>query len=204
MGKRDVTAEEVQARLEGGTGNLKVDRRLARKLHRRVMAHLDEDFRTDFDQWLGAWVSQLAERMVLYPGRRAVVPDVIGYTVTLRWRLSDEDGLPYITSFSVELPPGMAFNPEHRYYEGDFDVGGYWAALALRLNTTEPLPESAERPSAGRRPPLDHYRRVLAEYDELVRNGHTSPISEIADRYGVRTGTAKSWLHRGRRYLKGA
>lgn len=46
------------------------------------------------------------------------------------------------------------------------------------------------------------YQRVLAEYDELVREGHPSPISVLVERYRARPGTVKSWLHRGRKYLK--
>jgi len=57
--------------------------------------------------------------------------------------------------------------------------------------------------SPRRRRPSPTTGRVLAAYDELVREGHPAPISVLADRFRARPGTVKSWLHRGRRYLKG-
>jgi hypothetical protein len=61
----------------------------------------------------------------------------------------------------------------------------------------------ATRPSSGTRPPLRFYRELVDEYNELCREAHPSPIAEIARRRRQKPATVKSWLHRGRKYLKG-
>jgi DNA-directed RNA polymerase specialized sigma24 family protein len=61
--------------------------------------------------------------------------------------------------------------------------------------------EVPPRPSAGRPPTLGHYQRILAEYEQLKREGHAAPINVLVERYGVKKGTVKSWLHRARKYL---
>jgi hypothetical protein len=59
------------------------------------------------------------------------------------------------------------------------------------------------RPSSGQRPPLEFYRDLVAEYDELVHvKAVRNPIAEIARRRRQKPATVKSWLHRGRKYLK--
>jgi DNA-directed RNA polymerase specialized sigma24 family protein len=61
--------------------------------------------------------------------------------------------------------------------------------------------EVPPRPSAGRPPTLGHYQRILAEYEQLKREGHAAPINVLVERYGVKKDTVKSWLHRARKYL---
>jgi hypothetical protein len=178
---------------------VKVDRRLARKVYRIVHEGGDEGDMLDFDDWLYQSATWRMEHTTLHPGRRAVVED-FGLFVTLRWQLG-KDGLPYIVSFSAEAPPGEVFNPVSRKWS-ELPLAEYWAGLVLRLRQEEVAPESAPLPAAGKRPSLDHYRKVLAEYDALVREGHPSPISILEERYLARRGTVKSWLHRGRKYLK--
>jgi hypothetical protein len=97
------------------------------------------------------------------------------------------------------------FTPYDRPYGWEtISVGDWWAALVLRLDSAGPaVPENAPPPASGKAPSLAHYRAVIAAYDELVREGHPAPISVLADRFQARPGTVKSWLHRGRRYLKG-
>jgi hypothetical protein len=48
---------------------------------------------------------------------------------------------------------------------------------------------------------LGFYKRLEAEYNELVNEAHSSPISVLAERYGVKPGTVKAWRHRGSKYL---
>jgi hypothetical protein len=199
---------------------MKFDRRLGRKLHRMVFANTDEDLREDFEQWWEGAATFFAERTTLHPGRRAVVDRAIHLPGTHRpkygeprygtripvevwWQRPDENGLPYITAWKQEAPPGKVFNPTDEY-ESDIPLGSIWAGLVLRLDSGGPaVPESAPPPASGKAPSLAHYRAVLAAYDDLVREGHPAPISVLADRFQARPGTVKSWLHRGRRYLKG-
>jgi hypothetical protein len=182
---------------------IKVNRRLARKVYRERFRHTDADFVEDFDSWLEGGAGYMAEIMVLHPGGRATIP--LRPPVELWWRRSSDDGLPYITAFRIEASPGTVFTPyDHPYGWDTISVGDWWAALVLRLDQSEALPEAvADRPSSGKAPPREFYARLIAEYDELVRDEHPSPISVLADRYQARPGTVKSWLHRGRRYLKG-
>jgi hypothetical protein len=199
---------------------IKVDRRLARKVYRERFRGTDAEFVPPFDDWLEGNAGYLAEIMVLHPGGRATLPRGIQVTggrdsqgrrqvarapVELWWRRSSEDRLPYITAFRIEAPPGAVFTPYDQPYGWDtISVGDWWAALVLRLDHSEALPEAVdERPSAGKAPPKKFYARLVAEYDELVRDAHPAPISVLADRFQVRPGTVKSWLHRGRLYLKG-
>jgi hypothetical protein len=199
---------------------IKVDRRLARKVYRERFRHTDADLVPDFDSWLEGGAGYLAEIMVLHPGGRATLPrglqvmgagrdshgrpQVARAPVELWWRRSSDDGLPYITAFRIEAPPGAVFTPYDHPYGWELDVGDWWAGLVLRLESEGPaVPEDAPPPASGKAPSLAHYKAVIAAYDELVREGHPAPISVLADRFQARPGTVKSWLHRGRRYLKG-
>jgi hypothetical protein len=190
-------------RPRGHTRPVKVNRRLARKLYRRVIntgKYDDWRIRADFDvEWLPV-IEIMAEDLRLYPGHRATIRDWDD-EIELHWRRSSKDGLPYITSVSLVAPPGQALNPERLH---EIRVPYIWAALVLRLAAQPESPPEAPRPETGKAPSLAHYRKVLAEYDELVREGHSSPVSVLADRYGARPGTVKAWLHRGRKYLKDA
>lgn len=190
---------------------MKIDRRLARKVYRIYYQETEEDFRVDFETWLEN-VGYQAEQIVLHPGGRATIPRAVQLGISVYapaevwWRRSGADNLPYITGIRVEAPPGHAFAP----YEvpgrwDDLNVSWFWAALVLRLASSVSAPSvDAEPPAPGKKPSLDHYRKVIAEYDELVRNRHPAPISVLAERHKVRPGTVKSWLHRGHKYLKEA
>jgi hypothetical protein len=193
---------------------MKIDRRLARKAYRIRFQAMDEDLRPDFDQWLDQNASFFAERMTLHPGGRATIPRgpallgedgrQVHVPIELWWRHSNKDGLPYITAFRVEAPPGAVLTPyEHPYGWDTLNLGDYWAGLVLRLGTAKPKPAGdATPPTSGKTPSLDFYRGVIAAYDELVRDRHPAPISVLSERYQARPGTVKSWLHRGRKYLK--
>ena len=195
------------------TPGMKIDRRLARKAYRIRFQGTDEDLRPDFDQWLDGNASFFAEVITLHPGGRATIsrgPQILGpegpvrVPIELWWRPSSKDGLPYITAFRVEAPPGMVLTPyEHPYGWDTLHLGDYWAGLVLRLGTAEPKPAGdATPPASGKTPSLDFYRGLIAAYDELVRDRHPAPISVLVERYQARPGTVKSWLHRGRKYLK--
>jgi hypothetical protein len=49
---------------------------------------------------------------------------------------------------------------------------------------------------------LSFYRELDHEYNELVGADTRNPIAEIARRRGVKESRVKSWLHRGRKYLR--
>ena len=191
---------------------MKFDRRLGRKLHRIVFANTDEDLREDFELWYEGGATFYAERTTLHPGRRAVIDRAVQMRgedeyrrapLEVWWQRSSKDGLPYITAWKQEAPPGTVFNPTDEF-EQHLALGTIWAGLVLRLDSAGPAtPENAPPPASGKAPSLAHYRAVLAAYDDLVREGHPAPISVLADRFQARPGTVKSWLHRGRRYLKG-
>jgi hypothetical protein len=191
---------------------MKLDRRLARKLY-RITEQGDSDLLPDYGHWLSS-VTFGAEGITLHPGRRATIKDwqfagrtrdstsavmYTGVLVEVRWRRSKKLDLPVIVSITVEPPSGLsAFPIDDRF---NLELGSYWAALVLRLKS-EALPEGdIPRPAPGKRPPLEHYKRVRAEYDQLLREGHSNPIAIMAKRYGVKPNTVKSWKHRANRYL---
>jgi hypothetical protein len=169
---------------------------------------LDEDLRPEFDMWLEGNASFMSEKTTLHPGGRAVVEGAFQVTrkpsqripVELWWQRG-EDGMPYISALRLEAPPGHVFNP---VVEGEWliDVGSMWAGLVLKLAEKEKVSDDMPpRPSAGRPPTIPHYQRILAEYEQLKREGHAAPINVLVQRYGAKKGTVKSWLHRARKYL---
>jgi hypothetical protein len=85
----------------------------------------------------------------------------------------------------------------------EISLSAFVAALRMRLESPTLSPTGGRRrPHPGKPAPRDFYKRLDALYEQLVRDGHPSPIKEIARRYRVPEGTVKSWRFRGRRYLK--
>lgn len=88
-----------------------------------------------------------------------------------------------------------------------FDLEPYLSALALRFHrgieathAFQKIPR--RRPESGKPLDPDFYRRLLASYERLVREGRTDPAAELARRMDENRSTVKSWLHRGRKYLE--
>jgi hypothetical protein len=59
------------------------------------------------------------------------------------------------------------------------------------------------RPKPGAPLDSDFYRRVIASYRELRKEGYKNPAGELARRMNANPSTVKSWLRRGRIYLEG-
>ena len=174
------------------------------------------DDASSFEEWL-----ELVFRIEvdLYPGGRAVLfHPATSLPVEVRWTSPDE-----ISSFRVDAAPGG-----HIPWGPMPPMSAYLAALRLavaegREVATEPEPETGPgegsatlrtrgrlratgrvdpRPQPGQRPSIEFYRRLVSEYNQLVRDAHRAPIPELSRRYGAKEGTVKSWLSRGREYLK--
>jgi hypothetical protein len=144
-----------------------------------------------FEPWL-EYVEEI--QVELHPGGRAVLdhPDT-RIPVEIRF-IMDPAFLPI--SYKVEAPPG-----EHLPWV-EISMSYYVAALAIALEERGERIADAPLPSAGQPPSIPFYKSLIAEYDDLLRAGHRSPVSELSVRYGAKPGTVKSWLHRGRKYVK--
>jgi hypothetical protein len=84
----------------------------------------------------------------------------------------------------------------------DPDLDLYRTALAVRFAGGELPKRFAPRPSSGRPVRTDFYEQLLSAYDELVAAGHRAPAVELARIYGADHATVKTWLRRGRSYLR--
>lgn len=148
-----------------------------------------------FRDWL-SWVQEI--KVKLHPGARATLEHPAeGVNVEIRWDPSTRQLLA--TSYQVSAKPGESLPWM------DFQYSHHFAALGLALMAVETALAPAanvERPAAGKPPSMNHYRAVIREYDQLLREGHPSPVNEIARHYGVKPGTVKSWRSRGQRYVK--
>jgi hypothetical protein len=117
------------------------------------------------------------------------------YTVTLRWEV--RDGRTAITEVRIDTRDRAVSG-----LWGAFDLAAYVAALYLAIDAREERSAKETPPRPGRPADTGFYRNVLAEYEQLLREGHPSPIQEIARRRKVPKGTVKSWRSRGVRYLR--
>lgn len=59
-----------------------------------------------------------------------------------------------------------------------------------------------EKPARGQAPPLAFYRRVLARHDELMASGVRNSSAVLAEEMDENEQTVRSWIKRGRRYLR--
>lgn len=145
-----------------------------------------------FERWL-EYVQEI--EVELHPGGRAtLIHPEMGITVEIRFAPE----MDYrATSYKVEAPPGQ-YLPQV-----EISMSYFVGALGLALGAEDSPDTSAPLPAAGKAPSLGFYRALIAEYDQLLRAGHRSPVSELSRRYKAKPGTVKSWLSRGREYLKG-
>jgi hypothetical protein len=76
------------------------------------------------------------------------------------------------------------------------------ATVPAVASVPTPTVAAEVEPAPGQKPPLNFYRALVTEYNALVSAASRNPIGEISRRRGVPPATIKSWLHRGRKYLK--
>jgi hypothetical protein len=177
---------------------------LARRIHSRYRLPA-----AGLEDWL-AYVE--AVEVEIHANGRAVLrhPDL---QVPVEIRFDAEIG---VVGVRLLARPGEPLPPV------DLPVSAYVAALELARAELRPKVVTGEskgtravaggrssgevlaRPSPGKKPPIAFYEGLIAEYDELLAANHRSPVSEIARRRREDPGTVKSWLHRGRKYLRDA
>lgn len=85
----------------------------------------------------------------------------------------------------------------------DPDLDHYRTALSVRFARGEIPDTFAPRPEHGRPVRTDFYKQLLAAYDELVAANNRAPAKELARIYDVDHERVKTWLRRGRKYVKG-
>jgi hypothetical protein len=188
------------------------EREYARALHQDLGERaFPEGFRSvlpPFNNWVREVQAIQAE---LHPGGRATLtregsPDVVVHWEMVLGGRGGRQRFLALTSLHIDPPPGGRLS----VHGLDLVLSCYYAALALALDREgEPVPDTAPLPAPGKAVSIDHYRRLNAEYDELVKAAHPKPLVELARRYTERlgrpvpVGTVKSWRSRGSKYLKG-
>ena len=144
----------------------------------------------------GTWLTMvLSIEVTLRPAGRAILRG-LGCTVEIQW-LRGKDKVNYLKSVHVDFDTENAPLPDWQVFFTAFELHA----------TTDPEEKGftsvpRKRPAPGKPLDPDFYRRLLASYDKLVREGWNAPAQEIARRMGENPSTVKSWLHRGRKYLK--
>jgi hypothetical protein len=87
----------------------------------------------------------------------------------------------------------------------NLDLVQYLAAWELRLTRgpqgSHPL-APPNRPAPGKPVDTTFYQWLLRSYDVLLAEGHREPAKELARRMDEKHSTVKSWLRRGRQYLR--
>jgi hypothetical protein len=146
--------------------------------------------------------------VVLHRAGRAVIREpVADWSVELRWeaprggrRIRDFEDLHIVGCQIVPDTEGTGWLPL-----GDLSIGKYVTALYFELLHQERfgsrVKQRVEPPTAGKPPSVAFYRALLADLQQLKREGHPSPTKELARRYRQPLGTMKSWLHRARNYV---
>jgi hypothetical protein len=173
--------------------------------YRRVMSQrLD---RRERELAKRAWMSYVLSLDVqLKPGRAIIREsgDTSGSRVEFRWVGTSGVRPMGGRAPSVEIAeiriffgaPGYGMDP---------GLDDYRAALAVRFASA--IPESFRggipwRPAPGQPPNLRFYRWLLASFDALAADGHRAPAVELARLLDAEHETVKTWLRRGRRYLR--
>jgi hypothetical protein len=174
-----------------------------------------------FERWL-EYVQEIEVK--LHPGGRASlihprtkVPVEIRWTVGAADRRTGQwpthtDRQHFVLAVDISLlriEPRRGQRPEWE----DITPERYIAALGLKLahGGLHDLIEKGEaprlivpKPAAGRRPSIGYYSHLLLEYEQLLRAGSKSPVSELAYKRDMKPATLKSQLSRGRTYVRGA
>src|SRR5262249_39496517 len=144
----------------------------------------------------------------LFPGGRAVLyPPDYGCEVEVRWSVetTNDDGTT-LTQVIVEESLDIHYagpTIQAAFTDPQVPVVNYYAAWQLALHVQ---PETAwqdpdpPKPAAGRPLSVGFYQQLNAQYDALVRDGVRAPIRVLAQKYGARESTVRSWRHRAKQF----
>ena len=144
------------------------------------------------------WAGKVtAIRVELKPGGRAVCrepeQDAV-FTVEIQWAVDHKT--PAVVSVAIVPDDYLAFNE-------DVDLSAYM--LACRIELSKDAPKRArlpKRPKPGEARDLAFFRWILGEYEALIREADPAPARTLANRNGLNYSTVKSYLKRGREYLR--
>lgn len=137
------------------------------------------------------------------------------WTVEVRWRmkrmrltrddLTNADGLPedflqalpitYIEgpfTTSIQIKAGEDQHLPH----AKIDMGGYVAAVQLAIAEPHERSEHESLPAPGKPASTGFYENLVADYKQLIGDGHPAPVQELARQRKQKVGTVKSWLWR--------
>lgn len=153
-----------------------------------------------------AWAAFVREIEVeLRPGGRAQLrhPELAGM-VEIEW---ETEG-PGVVFRGCRFEPEPEALPE---WSG-VDLGAFEMALHESLGqrfrdkgpheSLDPFEGVIQPPAAGKPIAVSFYRQLLREYERLLAEGNAAPVKELASHYKRPDGTVKSWLSRGREYLR--
>ena len=87
------------------------------------------------------------------------------------------------------------------------DLRCYWAAFIVRMTkeTSGPMLDGSVPligPASGKPFDVDWYMSLIDAETALKEQGHPAPAKELAERYGVKYATMRSYLSRGHKRLK--
>jgi hypothetical protein len=167
-------------------------------------AYTQKHYRANVESW-HKWVDDVLSISVqLRPGGRAIMRQEgflhrveASFLAVQRRRGSDQLA---VKSYRViaEGERGLLGIP--------IEMAQYGAALELAVGAPGGLRRLGRvpraRPRAGQPFDIDFYRRLIGEFDRLSASGLSDPAAELARRYGEKRSTVRSWLHRGRKYLR--
>lgn len=130
------------------------------------------------------------------PGGRLVArePDSL-FSVEIRWK----------DFYGMRVAELVTIIPDDFFaWTTALDLDAHMMACHIQLartpQTLARLP--ARRPRPGESYDPKFYRTILDRYSALLGRGHPAPVREIAESMNANRSTVKSWLKRGREYLK--
>jgi hypothetical protein len=152
----------------------------------------------------GDWsVEVLLVNVDIRPNGRAVLrQDATTYRVDMLWNETarDEHGKPSLGLKRVEIVADDTMEPLRMP-----DLGVYVAAFFLRAMQGRHRAFARApriRPEPGRALKYNFYRHLLDLEEQLKMQRYANPAAEIARRMDANPATVRSWLHRGRQYVK--
>jgi hypothetical protein len=179
-----------------------------KRAQRKYAGDLYRDFKRDADMPpFEDWLKQV-EAIDVYldrGGRVVMQPPTAECVVELHWERqpTDRGRRVMVSAITVDYQ-SPDFSGYAAFLTPPTPMHVYYAAFLLAIeDEPDPLPAeaiSAPKPAPGKPLSVGFYRKLNAEYDELVKAGTRTPSKDLARRYDVKESTMKSWRHRAKQF----